>query len=119
MVAPGGLLALETWDVNALVVRLSGMRWHKYRPRETPIYLNRQSLTTLFRPEHWTLIEYRARTKWITLAHGMHALGLAAHPTRNGGSPRHRLRDRVGRLSLPYHLGDLVWAVLRRRGTTT
>jgi len=115
LVKPGGLLALETWDVDALVVRASGMKWHKYRPGDTPIYLNRQSLTTLFRPEQWTLVEYRARTKWITLAHGLHALGLAAHPTRNGGPPRHGLRDRIGRLSLPYHLGDLVWAVLRRR----
>lgn len=115
LVKPGGLLALETWDVDALVVRLSGMKWHKYRPYETPIYLNRHSLTTLFRPEEWTLVEYRARTKWITLAHGLHALGLAAHPTKNGGPPRHGLRDRIGRLSLPYHLGDLVWAVLRRK----
>ena len=119
LVAPTGLLALETWDVNALVVRLSGMRWHKYRPRETPIYLNRRSLTTLFGPEHWTLVEYRARTKWITLAHGLHALGLGAHPTKNGGPPRHGLRDRIGRLSLPYHLGDLVWAVLQRRDLNT
>lgn len=115
LVKPGGLLALETWDVDALVVRMSGMKWHKYRPEETPIYLNRQSLTTLFRPEEWTLVEYRARTKWITLAHGLHALGLAAHPGGNGGPPRRSLRDRIGRLSLPYHLGDLVWAVLKRR----
>lgn len=114
LVAPGGLLALETWDVDALVVRLSGMKWHKYRPAETPIYLNRHSLTTLFEPEHWTLVEYRARTKWITLAHGLHALGLAAHPSRNGVR-RHSLQDRIGRLALPYHLGDLVWAVLKRR----
>jgi SAM-dependent methyltransferase len=113
MVKPGGLLALETWDVDALVVRMSGMKWHKYRPDETPIYLNRQSLTTLFRPENWTLVEYRARTKWITLAHGLHALGLAPHPGKNGVR-RHGVRDRIGRLSLPYHLGDLVWAVLRR-----
>ena len=119
LVKPGGLLALETWDVDALVVRLSGMRWHKYRPDETPIYLNRQSLTALFEPDEWTLVEYRARTKWITLAHGLHALGLAAHPTKNGGPPRHGLRDRIGRLSLPYHLGDLVWAVLRRREDVT
>ena len=91
LVKPGGLLALETWDVDALVVRMSGMKWHKYRPDETPIYLNRQSLTTLFRPEEWTLVEYRARTKWITLAHGLHALGLAAHPTKNGGPPTARL----------------------------
>ncbi len=115
LVKPGGLLALETWDVDALVVQMSGMKWHKYRPDETPLYFNRQSLITLFRPEEWTLVEYRARTKWITLAHGLHALGLAAHPTKNGGPPRHGWRDRIGRLSLPYHLGDLVWAVLRRR----
>lgn len=113
LVAPGGLLALETWDVDALIARLSGMRWHKYRPHDTPIYLNRRSLSTLFAPEHWTLVEYRARTKWITLAHGLHALGLAAHPN---GVKRHTVRDRIGRLALPYHLGDLVWAVMRRVG---
>lgn len=119
LVVPGGLLALETWDVDALVVRASGMKWHKYRPHNTPIYLNRRSLTTLFQPAHWTLVEYRARTKWITLAHGLHALGLAAHPTRNGGPPRHGVRDRVGRIPVPYRLGDLVWAVLRREDVRT
>jgi len=119
LVVPGGLLALETWDVDALVVRASGMKWHKYRPHNTPIYLNRRSLTTLFQPEHWTLVEYRARTKWITLAHGLHALGLAAHPTRNGGPPRHGVRDRIGRIPVPYRLGDLVWAVLRREDVRT
>jgi 2-polyprenyl-3-methyl-5-hydroxy-6-metoxy-1,4-benzoquinol methylase len=94
LVSPGGFLALETWDVDALVVRMSGMRWHKYRPDETPIYLNRQSLTTLFRPEEWTLVEYRARTKWITLAHVCTRLVSRLIRQRTGG--RHGAVCRTG-----------------------
>jgi 2-polyprenyl-3-methyl-5-hydroxy-6-metoxy-1,4-benzoquinol methylase len=114
LVKPGGVVALETWDADAMIARVAGMKWHQYRPADTPIYLNRRSLARLFNPEHWTLIEYRARTKWITLAHGLHALGLGAHAGDNGDAPRHGFMERIGRVALPYRLGDLVWAVLRR-----
>ncbi len=115
LVRPGGLVAIETWDVDALVARLAGMKWHQYRPGDTPIYLNRRSLTRLFDPEYWTLIEYRPRTKWLTLAHGLHSLGIGDEPVGNGRPPRlGGLMERIGRLALPYRLGDLVWAVLRR-----
>ncbi len=118
MVAPGGIVALETWDADALVVRLAGMHWHKYRPRETPIYLNRRSLLRLFPSPCWTLIEYRARTKWIRLEHGLHALGIRPRERDGkggtGAAPRRTWLARLTNLSVPYRLGDLVWAVLRR-----
>jgi SAM-dependent methyltransferase len=119
LVAPGGILALETWDADALVVRLAGMRWHKYRPADTPIYLNRASLLRLFPAPHWTLVEYRARTKWIRLQHGLHALGITlgdkAPGHSNGARPAAgSLAERLTQVTVPYRLGDLVWAVLRR-----
>lgn len=121
LVAPGGILALETWDADALVVRLSGMLWHKYRPLDTPIYLNRASLLRLFPAPHWRLVEYRARTKWIRLQHGLHALGLRLGERAPGHSgdarpPRGSWLSGLQQVTVPYRLGDLVWAVLRREG---
>jgi hypothetical protein len=113
MVRPNGIVALETWDAGAAVVRMLGMRWHKYRPLDTPVYLNRQSLTALFTPEHWELLEFRPRTKWISVRHGLHALGIRTSALNGGPTPW------FARFSLPYRLGDLVWVVLRRRATTS
>lgn len=121
LVAPGGYLILETWDADALLVRLSGMRWHQYRPRDTPVYLNRRSLQVLFPAPHWSLVEFHPRTKWIRLDHGLHALGFHGWGGRNGnghGRGEATARGPVSRalhsVVLPYRLGDLVWVVFRR-----
>ncbi len=110
LVAPNGHLVLETWNVDALVVKLAGMRWHQYRPRDTPIYLNRRSIERLLPSPTWTLVEFRARTKRIRLQHGLHALGLHSGGNGNGRGAR----GLFSRLVVPYRLGDLVWVVLRR-----
>jgi 2-polyprenyl-3-methyl-5-hydroxy-6-metoxy-1,4-benzoquinol methylase len=113
MVRPGGIVALEAWDADAAVVRLLGMGWHKYRPRYTPIYLNRRSLETLFSPAHWRVVEFRPRTKWISLAHGLHVLGVRRRTDVGGRAPREPF---FLDLRVPYRLGDLVWIVVERRG---
>jgi len=110
LVAPNGVVALETWDVDALVVRLMGLRWHQYRPLETPVYFNRRSLQALFRPEHWELVTYHPRAKGISLRNGLHVLGVDLPPGDRAGAAAW-----LGALTVPYRLGDLVWAVLRRR----
>jgi 2-polyprenyl-3-methyl-5-hydroxy-6-metoxy-1,4-benzoquinol methylase len=110
LVQPGGVVAIETWDADALIVRLLGLRWHQYRPRETPIYLNRRSLRALFPPEHWELLTYRSRAKGISLRNGLHVLGIELPPPERGGGAAW-----LGGVTVPYRLGDLVWAVLRRR----
>ena len=110
LVKPGGLVAIETWDADALVVRLLGTRWHQYRPRETPVYFNRRSLQALFRPPRWELVAYRPCTKRISLRNGFHVLGLEL-PANGGRS----FAARLGNLTVPYRLGDLVWVLLRRR----
>ena len=111
LVAPGGLVVLETWDADAFVVRLLGARWHQFRPSDTPIYLNRRSLSALFEPAHWDLLTYRAQGKGISVRNGLHILGvdLPADDTRGSAAAW------LGRLTVPYRLGDLVWVVLRRR----
>jgi SAM-dependent methyltransferase len=110
IVAPGGILAIETWDADSLVARALGMRWHQYRPLETPVYFNRRSLSTLFAPSAWELIEYGARAKSITVRNSLHILGIPMPATGEEG-----MLARLGDVALPYNLGDLVLAVFRRR----
>ena len=111
LVAPAGLVVLETWDADAFVARLLGSRWHQFRPRDTPIYLNRRSLTALFEPAHWELLTYRTHGKSISLRNGLHVLGVDLPAGDTPGSAAAWL----GRVTVPYRLGDLVWVVLRRR----
>ena len=104
------IVAIETWDVDALVVRLLGLRWHQYRPRETPMYFNRRSMRALFEPRHWELVSFRPCAKGISVRNGFHVLGLGLPLTGKRGAAAW-----LGGLTVPYRLGDLVWVTLRRR----
>ena len=111
IVAPGGIVAIETWDWSSLAARLLGLRWHQYQPEYVPCYYNRKSLLTLFAPGDWECLAYGPGTKWISARRAFDILA-EKHGARAlralGGSA-------IGSIDLPYRLGDLVWVILRRR----
>ena len=72
---------------------------------------NRRSISALFEPAHWDLVTYRTHAKGISLRNGLHILGVDLPDGYTAGSAAAWL----GRLTVPYRLGDLVWVVLRRR----
>jgi SAM-dependent methyltransferase len=116
MLRPGGYLALETWNRRSLLARVMGAGWHVYAPPTTLFYHSQQSLRALFGPDRWDLVAYRPAVKWISLRHGMAALervsGLAR---RVVGVARRATGDGSTTVAVPYALGDLVFAVFRRR----
>jgi SAM-dependent methyltransferase len=91
LVKPGGLLALETWDVDARCADVG----HKWRTGQTNADLPQPAVADRSSGR-------RSGRWWSTapgpsgsLAHGLHRLGLAAHPSKNGEQPRHAGPDRA------------------------
>ena len=111
---PGALVLVETWDVDALAVRLLGARWHQWDARFVPYYFSERAFRHIFDAGRWQL-RWEAAAKWISAGRGLSILA--------GGLPdgrARRLLDRLaagalGSVDVPYFAGDLVMAQLVRR----
>lgn len=102
MLAPGGLLCIETWDRQSWVARTLGARWHQWSPERVTTWFTRDALQALVGPPAWTWVRYGPVTRWISLARGLEVLGL---PVPSGARA----------MDLPYRMGDLVMLVAKRR----
>jgi SAM-dependent methyltransferase len=118
LLKPGGYLVVETWDPRSWLARLLGSRWPTYAPPTVLYCFTRQTLAHLFDSERWTPVSYRPSMKWISLDHGLSLLEYeAVHtPLARAFAPVFGAvrRSFLGKLDVPYCLGDLAVAVYRR-----
>jgi SAM-dependent methyltransferase len=114
VVSPGGYLVIETWDPHSLFARLLGSRWPTYAPPTVLYCFTRRALGRLFPQDRWSLVSYRPSTKWISAGHGLSLLEYEAGRTPIAGILRALRRSWVGRVDVPYFLGDLALAIFRR-----
>jgi SAM-dependent methyltransferase len=123
LLKPGGYLVVETWDPRSWLARLLGSRWPTYAPPTVLYCFTRRTLGQLFPSERWTPVSYRPSTKWISLDHGLSLLEYeAAHlPLAKAMVPALGAvrRSFLGKLDVPYCLGDLAVAVFRRTAPTS
>ena len=114
VVSPGGYLVIETWDPHSLFARLLGSRWPTYAPPTVLYCFTRRALARLFPRGRWSLVSYRPSTKWISAGHGLSLLEYELLRTPLAPVLRALRRSWMGRVDLPYCLGDLALAVFRR-----
>lgn len=98
----GGVVLVETWDRDSVAARLSGRRWHQWSPRRVQSWFNRSSLEALFPHRTWEWLRFGPVVRWLPLARGLEVVG--APPI-----------GALGRILLPYRLGDLVALHVRKR----
>ena len=114
LLKPGGVLAIETWNRRAPAARALGARWHVYDPPRCLWYHSERSLRQMFGDDRWECVDYSWAAKWISLRHSLAALEFTTRPvariarTLLGG-------PRLASIALPYTLGDMVFAVFRKR----
>jgi SAM-dependent methyltransferase len=113
LLRPGGCIAIETWNRRALAARALASHWHVYAPPSCLWYHSDRSLRRLFAPDRWQRLRYGAAPKWISVRHAVSALD---HMSPRVAAAARRVLDRpaLRDISVPYAMGDLVFAVFQR-----
>jgi SAM-dependent methyltransferase len=114
LLAPGGLVIIETWDRGSAVARLSGRFWQQLSPPSVLWLFHRRAAAGMAGRAGLTQLAWRSTGKSVTV--GFAAGLLAARYPATRLPLRPLLHGRPGRLAVRYRLGDLVTATLRRPG---
>ena len=111
---PGGVLAVETWDRHSRIARLSGPRWQQANPPSVLHLFTGDGLRRLA-DRHGLRVERLAATS--KLVSPALAVGVVAHRLGRFGGPLLRgvQATGLGRVAVPYKLGDLVTMVAVKR----
>lgn len=109
---PGGVVVIETWDSASRVARIAGTRWQQLSPPSVTHLFTTDGLRRRLARSGLAVVAAGPTSKRVT---GRLVAGVVAQHL-----PRHRERiDRLGRsplgrVAVPYRLGDLVTVVARR-----
>ncbi len=113
LLAPGGLLVIETWNAESRIARLFGRRWQQISPPSVLHLFGRRSLHRLLVRAGFETTSYRSATKRVSLSF---ATGLAASKLGLAGLGRRLGRSPLAKIAVPYRLGDLVAVTARPAG---
>lgn len=110
----GGVLAVETWDRASRIARVSGAKWQQANPPSVLHLFTRTGLEKLA-GRHGLRVERLAATS--KLVSPALAVGVVAHRLGRLGGPLLKgvQATGLGRLAIPYKLGDLVTMVAVKR----
>ena len=110
--APGGILALSTGDIGALVRAGDRVgRWHLLTPEHHNFFFDRRTLSRLLDKHGFEVVEARRRSSLYSAGHVLYKTGslVPAAAVRRGAA---RLgRSRLGSVGVPLNLYDIVTVV--------
>ena len=113
VLAPGGVLAVETADLDSLFARAFGARYHFFTPPNHLTYFTRATLARLLREEGFADVAFFRVGKWVTVRRILYHLYVRAprRPLRALVDLAERMR--VAGVPLPVNVGDDMLAVGR------
>lgn len=97
LLRPDGVLVMETWDIGSPLARVMKSKWQQITPPSVVWLWDRRQLKSMVGRAGFHDISVRASMKWVSLRTVLGQLG-------KGKAAKHPL----GRLAIPYALGDLV-----------
>ncbi len=108
----GGLLVIETWDAASRIARLMGRRWQQLSPPSVTHLFTTEGLRRHLAAHGFDVVAAGPTSKRVT---GSLVAGVVAqHLPAASRAPRPAGEVALGRLAVPYRLGDLVTLVARR-----
>jgi 2-polyprenyl-3-methyl-5-hydroxy-6-metoxy-1,4-benzoquinol methylase len=110
----GGILALSTGDIDSVVARVSGRRWHLLTPRHHNFFFSRTTLADLLDRSGFEVVQMSAPAALYSLHHVVFKLEALLGIPRLRGLAARIAAGPVGRAAIPLNLFDIVTAVARK-----
>ena len=107
LLARGGILALSTGDRDSAVARLFQSRWHLLTPRHHNFFFSARTLERLLERSGFDVA-------WQGHPGARYSLAHLAYKSAPAAMAKRITASRLGRLSLPVNLFDIVTVVARR-----
>ena len=112
---PGGVLALSTGDVEALVARGSGSRWHLLTPRHHNYFFSARSVCAMLERLGFDIVHVGHPGAAYSVAYLAHKARTLSNTRMTRAVASVLARSAVGRLAVPVNLRDIVTVVAVRR----
>ena len=110
----GGLVLVESWDMNCLTARFFGANWHEYCPPSVVHWYSDKTLNQLFEYYGFKIIAQGRPSKKINLKHGLAII--AENSSRNALKKRffNFLSRTLGGIAVPYPPVDVKWYLFKK-----
>lgn len=110
----GGLVLVESWDMNCLAARFFGANWHEYCPPSVVHWYSDKTLNQLFNYYGFEIIAQGRPSKKINLKHGLAII--AENSSRSKLKKRffNFLSRTLGGIAVPYPPVDVKWYLFKK-----
>jgi SAM-dependent methyltransferase len=111
---PGGLLLVESWNMNSVMARLFGKGWHEYSPPSVVHWFSLTTLIDLFKYYNLKIVKVGIPVKYINMKH---AITLIDNKTINFSWKQkflNMLEQFIGKRKVFYPPLDLNWFLFRK-----
>lgn len=117
ILAPGGVIAISTGDIESLAARLSGERWHLLTPHHHNYFFGRKTLVRMLREIGFERIQASHPSAWYAAGHAVYKLQTVIPGKLGRVASRGLRRTSLGRLTVPINLFDIVTVVAEKPPT--
>jgi SAM-dependent methyltransferase len=114
LLAPEGIVALSTGDVDSVAARLSRSRWHLLTPRHHNFFFGARTLVRLLKRCGFDVLWLGHPGARYSLAHLAYKFDRGVRIAPTAVAARRIASSRVGRYSVPVNLFDIVTVVARK-----
>jgi len=110
---PGGLVLVESWNMNSAIARILGKRWHEYSPPSVAHWYSDKTLSQLFNYHGFKLLSKGYPVKKISMEHAFSFLeGKTSSLILR--KLRRSMNDFARKFTVIYPLLDVKWYIFRK-----
>ena len=114
LLAPSGIVALSTGDIDSVAARISGSRWHLLTPRHHNFFFGARTLALLLGRSGFEVAWLGHPGSRYSVAQLAYKLDRMARTSLTAAAARRVSNSRLGRYRLPLNLFDIVTVVARK-----
>lgn len=111
---PGGLILIESWNMDSFMARFMGKSWHEYSPPSVINWFSSKTLTNFLWHRNFERIAIGHPTKKIKLKHAFSVLGKDLQDSSIKKKVIDKLINLVGRFTINYPTFDLNWYIFQK-----